>query len=117
MSPDQMMKRLEPWAALAIIGLLTACQQPASPEAGDTGKEQGSRKLQIYVVNYPLQYFAQRIGGDQARVEFPVPSGLDPAFFSPSPEIVSAYQGADLLLLNGADYAEWVSREIGRAHV
>jgi zinc transport system substrate-binding protein len=111
MMPNQVKKRLELWAALAIIGFLTACQQAVSPEAGDPQKQQASTaKLQIYVVNYPLQYFAQRIGGDQVRVEFPVPSAKDPAFFSPSPEIVSAYQGADLILLNGADYAQWVSR-------
>ena len=30
--------------------------------------------------------------------------------WSPGPEVVTAYQAADLILLNGAGYAGWVSR-------
>ena len=67
-------------------------------------------KLSIYTVNYPLQYFAQRIAGEQADVSLPVPAGLDPAFWQPDADTVIAYQQADLILLNGAGYAKWVSR-------
>ena len=66
--------------------------------------------LVVYVVNYPLAYFAERIGGDAVRVEFPAPNGLDPAFWSPDADTVAAYQAADLILLNGAGYAKWVDR-------
>ncbi len=31
-----------------------------------------SDKLSVYVVNYPLKYFAERIGGDNVKVVFPV---------------------------------------------
>ena len=62
----------------------------------------------IYAVNYPLAYFAGRIAGDRARVEFPVPPDIDPAFWSPDAEAVAAFQDADLILLNGAGYARWV---------
>jgi zinc transport system substrate-binding protein len=61
-------------------------------------------------VNYPLAYFAERIAGDQARVVFPAPSAVDPAFWQPDRETIHAYQQADLILLNGADYASWVSK-------
>jgi len=64
----------------------------------------------IYVVNYPLQYFAGRIAGDLVDVVFPVPPGEDPAFWRPDAEAVSGYQQADLILLNGAGYAKWVNR-------
>ncbi len=64
----------------------------------------------VYVVNYPLAYFAGRIGGDQVQVEFPAPSNGDPAFWSPDAVTVGAYQRADLILLNGAGYARWVDR-------
>jgi zinc transport system substrate-binding protein len=67
-------------------------------------------KLRIYTVNYPLAYFAERISGDLADVTFPVPPGVDPAFWMPDPETVAAYQGADLILLNGADYAKWAKK-------
>ena len=35
---------------------------------------------------------------------------MDPAYWSPDAETVAAYQGADLILLNGAGYARWVQR-------
>ena len=34
-----------------------------------------SDKLTVYTVNYPLAYFAERIGGDAAEVVLPVPQG------------------------------------------
>lgn len=66
--------------------------------------------LTIYTVNYPIYYFAQRIAGDNATVEFPAPADVDPAFWQPDAEIITAYQKADLILLNGAGYAKWVNR-------
>jgi ABC-type Zn uptake system ZnuABC Zn-binding protein ZnuA len=64
----------------------------------------------VYTVNYPLQYFAERIGGDRVDVRLPAPADVDPAYWSPGAETVAAYQGADLILLNGAGYAQWVQR-------
>lgn len=66
--------------------------------------------LTVYTVNYPLQYFAQRIAGDYARVVFPAPASVDPAFWMPDPKTVEDYQQADLIVLNGAAYARWVSK-------
>jgi zinc transport system substrate-binding protein len=67
-------------------------------------------KLTIYVVNYPLKYFAERIAGDHAKVVFPAPSEGDPAFWIPDIQAISAYQQADLILLNGATYAKWITK-------
>ncbi len=67
-------------------------------------------RLTVYTVNYPLQYFAQRIAGEHAEVVFPAPGDVDPAFWQPSAEDITAYQQADLILLNGAAYAKWVQR-------
>ena len=64
----------------------------------------------VYTVNYPLAYFAERIGGDRVQVVFPAPADVDPAYWSPDAETIAAYQQADLILLNGADYAKWVQR-------
>jgi zinc transport system substrate-binding protein len=64
----------------------------------------------VYTVNYPLAYFAGRIGGDHVNVNFPAPAGADPAEWSPSPETISRYQQADRVLLNGAGYAAWTAR-------
>jgi zinc transport system substrate-binding protein len=67
-------------------------------------------EMVVYTVNYPLAYFAERIGGDSVTVRFPAPSKVDPAFWKPDPEIIAAYQSADLILLNGAGYAGWTGR-------
>ena len=66
--------------------------------------------LNIYVVNYPLKYFAERIGGDHVKVEFPVPADVDPAYWNPDLANIAAYQKADLILLNGAGYAKWIAK-------
>jgi zinc transport system substrate-binding protein len=68
----------------------------------------GGEPLRIYTVNYPLQYFAQRIAGEHAEVMLPTPADVDPAFWQPDIETILAYQRADLVLLNGAGYARWV---------
>jgi zinc transport system substrate-binding protein len=88
---------------------LAACGGGSS---GDVAAEpdQTSERLVVYTVNYPLAYFAERIGGDLVKVEFPAPSDQDPAYWLPDAANISAYQGADLILLNGAGYAKWVDR-------
>ena len=62
----------------------------------------------VTAVNYPLFYFAQRIGGDLISVEFPAPSDVDPAYWVPDDESLDIYQRSDLILANGADYARWM---------
>ena len=67
-------------------------------------------RFTIYTVNYPLAYFAERIGGEQVKVVFPAPDDIDPAYWMPDQKIIAAYQKADLILLNGANYAKWVGK-------
>lgn len=64
----------------------------------------------VYTVNYPLAYFAERIGGNLVKVVLPAPADIDPAFWKPDETIIGDYQKADLILLNGADYAKWTSK-------
>lgn len=77
--------------------------------AGTAGKL-AAASLTIYTVNYPLRYFAERIAGSHADVVFPAPLAVDPAGWMPAPRVINAYQGADLILLNGAGYAAWTAR-------
>lgn len=69
-----------------------------------------SNNLTVYTVNYPLQYFAERIGAGHVDVVFPAPAGVDPAFWQPDSDILHQYQKADLVLLNGSGYASWVDK-------
>ncbi len=71
---------------------------------------QAADKLSVYTVSYPLAYFAERIGSDQVKVVFPAPADVDPAYWMPDKQTIAAYQNADLILLNGANYAKWVSK-------
>ncbi len=66
--------------------------------------------LVVYTTNYPLAYFAERIGGDQVEVVFPAPADVDPAYWAPEPEVIADFQQADLILLNGAGYEKWLER-------
>lgn len=73
-------------------------------------EKKAEEKLIIYTVNYPLKYFAGRIAGKEVQVEFPAPPGIDPAFWMPDAGSIAGYQGAGLILLNGAAYAKWIPR-------
>jgi zinc transport system substrate-binding protein len=95
----QPIKRPLPRAAIAALILLLSA---AAVSAQD--------RLRIYTVNYPLAYFAERIAGDLAEVTFPAPGDVDPAFWMPDAETIAAYQAADLILLNGADYEKWTGK-------
>lgn len=73
-------------------------------------KVSAGEKLTIYTVNYPLTYFAERIGGDHVKVSLPAPADVDPAFWEPDDDTVRKYQKADLIILNGAGYAKWTKK-------
>ncbi|MCH7726686.1 MAG: zinc ABC transporter substrate-binding protein [Planctomycetes bacterium] len=98
------------WVLLVATTLSTLSCGPGEgkQDSGADGNTNG--KPQVYVVNYPLKYFAERIGGDLVDVHFPAPADVDPAFWKPEPQIVNDFQSADLILLNGAKYAKWVER-------
>jgi zinc transport system substrate-binding protein len=90
-----------------VLGLMIIlfCHLSLSP----VGAEK-SNILNIYVVNYPLKYFAKRVAGEHAKVVFPAPPDADPAYWTPDISTIGAYQKADLILLNGAGYAKWVDK-------
>jgi zinc transport system substrate-binding protein len=103
-----MRRRLTELGVLGLLGLVCGCGEPRV--GGETVEDGNAGPLSVYVVNYPLQYLAERIGGEQVRVEFPAPADVDPAYWTPDEETVAGYQGADLVLLNGAGYEAWVEK-------
>jgi len=68
------------------------------------------KPLNIYAVNYPVKFFAESIAGDHANVTLPMPTDIDPAFWEPKAEDVAGLQKADMILLNGANYAKWLPK-------
>ena len=92
---------------LALILTLASCMHD---EPAREVTETVNGPPQVYTVNYPLAYFAERIAGDSVKVVFPAPAEVDPATWSPAAETIADYQRADLVLLNGAGYADWIQR-------
>ncbi len=93
-------------AATAVL-LLTGCpRHDGPPESGGGDKE----KFVIFTTFYPAQYFTQRIAGGLAKVVCPVPEDEDAIFWKPDAAALTGYQNADLIVLNGAGFAQWVSK-------
>jgi len=98
--------RLAGWVTILLC--LTACQRAEEDPGAAPEPQAADARITVYAVNYPLAWMAERIGGDSVDVSLPVPDGVDPAHWQPSPETVLDYQQADLVLLNGAGYAGWI---------
>lgn len=94
---------------LPLIPLLASCGKETQGKLNSVSPTK-SGKPQVYVANYPLKYFAERIGGDRVDVHFPAPGDEDPAFWQPDDATIAKYQGADLILMNGATYSKWADK-------
>ena len=94
------------------LGLLVAAMLACSPGDEAPTSESTSRlaPIRVFTVSRPLATLAERIGGDAVEVTFPAPAHVDPAHWRPPPETIVAYQGADLILQNGAGFAAWTLR-------
>lgn len=91
----------------AAAGVVSSCSDPGPAPDEEPGA--GSKPL-VLTTNYPVTYFAQRIGGKHVDLRFPAPPEGDPAFWQPRAEEVAVFQSAALVLLNGASYEKWLDR-------
>jgi zinc transport system substrate-binding protein len=96
--------------SIAVAALLAGCGGEPGTGSGDGGPEKPAKKLLVMTTFYPTQYFTEVIGGDLVEVVCPVPEGEDAIFWQPDEETISRYQKADLIVLNGADFAKWVAK-------
>lgn len=87
------------------VFILLSCGEKKDHQETNT-----SLKPRVAVVNYPLNYFTIRIADNIVDVVYPVPGDIDPAYWEPEPQQVELYQNADLIILNGADYAKWIEK-------
>jgi zinc transport system substrate-binding protein len=67
-------------------------------------------KTEVQSTNYPLHYFAGRLATEAFELNYLVDPEIDPAFWKPGKSDVGAFQKADLILKNGADYEKWMKR-------
>jgi zinc transport system substrate-binding protein len=97
------------WPLLAcVVTAAAACGTQKADHSTARGPTGGMPD--IAAVNYPLAFFAERIGGDSVRVDFPVPADADPDHWLPATGELARIQQADLILLNGSGYAAWTQR-------
>lgn len=94
--------------AIALAGCKPSAEKASETSSSPSAAKSG--KPQVLVANYPLQYFAQRIAGDDVEVRFLAPKNEDPAFWQPDEAAVTALQSADLILMNGATYSKWADK-------
>ena len=87
---------------------LCACGQDTDTVISSGDGVADTTILSVYSVNYPLAWAAEQLLGEGAQVHFPAPQDVDPAFWQPGLETISDYQQADIVLLNGANYARWL---------
>ena len=73
-------------AIIATIAALAACGRTERPSESGAAPAEADGPLSVFVVNYPLSYFAERIGGDKVNLSFPAPADDDPATGRPTPQ-------------------------------
>jgi len=95
---------------VALMALGLGCGQSGDKDAAPAKEPTQLETITVAAVNYPLTYFAERIGGDRVKVKFLAPKDEDPAFWMPDQDAIEKYQKADLILLNGATYAKWIEK-------
>ena len=93
-----------------IVVLLSTLTFYACSEKKEEQTVSDSKVKRIASVNYPLHFFATKIGGSKVDAIYPIPTDVDPPYWEPAAEDISLYQEADLIILNGAGYAKWVDK-------
>jgi zinc transport system substrate-binding protein len=92
-----------------ILGVLMVFVLLSCAKTTEKKSSSQDEKLKILTVNYPLFYFAERIGGEWIDLNYVIPDGVDPAFWTPDELALKQYQEADIIFINGADYAKWIN--------
>ena len=78
--------------------------------ATDSSKASETSNLQLTVITsfYPLFEFSKQIAQDKADVSLLVPIGIEPHDWEPTIQDVQRMQKADLIVINGIGFEEWV---------
>ncbi|SDC02086.1 zinc transport system substrate-binding protein [Terribacillus halophilus] len=93
-----------------LVVLLAACSDSGSQNSSDNGK------MKIYTTIYPIQYFAERIGGDHVEVESVLPAGSDAHNFEPTSNQMVDIAKSDAFLYSSDEletYAETIADAVG----
>jgi zinc transport system substrate-binding protein len=98
---------------LAILGF--GCSSPSSSTTIvglPTEGENDGERVQLVTTLYPLEFFANYIGGDLVEVKNLVAPGVEAHDFEPSTHHMRLMRSADMILFNGAGFEPWMERAL-----
>lgn len=77
---------------------------------GSSSSESSNDKLQIYTTVYPLQFFAQEIGGEFVQSETVYPAGVDAHTYEPTAKTMTKLAEADAFLYIDQEYEAFAAQ-------
>jgi zinc transport system substrate-binding protein len=83
---------------LGLCAALAGCSAGGSARAGDTPPAGSGTELRIATAFYPLSFLAQRLAGEQARLDELTAAGAEPHDLELTPRQVAGLAEADLVL-------------------
>lgn len=89
---------------MIIAAVLSGCAQDRA------NQEKDEDLLQVYTTVYPLQFFAQQIGGEYVNVETIYPPGADEHTFEPSQKDMMALADSDIFFYVGLGLEGFVDK-------
>ena len=98
--------------ALAIV----ACSgdaEPTNTPAGSSDTSAGASEPVLVVASiYPMQFFAERVGGDRVEVVSLVPPGVEGHTFELTASDLRTIADADVIAMNGVELEPWLERAL-----
>ncbi|WP_201715885.1 metal ABC transporter substrate-binding protein [Rossellomorea arthrocnemi] len=94
---------------------LSACNETNKTTGNNESSSDAEESISIMTSLYPLQYFAERIGGDLVKVESLLPPGSDAHTFEPTSKDMIAIAESDLFIYNGLgmeSYADKITKAL-----
>ncbi|WP_421378030.1 metal ABC transporter solute-binding protein, Zn/Mn family [Bacillus salacetis] len=109
-----MRKKWLAFVSLLAVFTLAACGEKKEMN-GEEQEPSSSEPVKIFTTVYPLQFFAERIAGNEVDVESILPPGSDSHTYEPTSKDVMAIAEADAFIMNGAGleaYAEKIAEAV-----
>ncbi|QDT43782.1 High-affinity zinc uptake system binding-protein ZnuA precursor [Gimesia alba] len=94
---------------IALFSVLTLCACQPDTESKPKKKSENETPV-VVVVNYPLQFIVESLVGPEFEVLNPVPPDANPETWLPNDTMIQTIQKADLIVTNGANFADWVKK-------
>ena len=85
-------------AGALLLGLAACSSADAGGGPGAASAASGAERLDVVAGFYPLQFLAERVGGDAVQVEGLAPAGAEPHDLELGPLLVAGLSTADLVL-------------------